>query len=423
MYFFKRKYYFTAIYLLAQLLLVSCQCVVKRLNANYFELSEYSTDSVDIDLTIYEKDGKYIINDTIDLKRKTLYIPANIHIVMKKGLFKNGCIVGNNTRLEYKNVVFDRVKIKGTWIVPKVKSSMFKTLSYDNSLKDLLALTNSKIKNNVHIYKDDYFLRAMCNHDQCLTLSSNTEIIIDGNIILRPNDFTHYSILHLSGDNITIKGNGIIIGDKKNHLGKYGEWGMGVYIYGGDRVRIEGLTIKDCWGDCVYVTNNSKNVCINNCNLDNGRRQGISVISAESVEIRNCLIQNIMGTDPEYAIDIEPNEDDIVRYVLIDKVKVENCCGGFASYGRAQNAIIDSVVIKNCYVRNLSKCPMTFSETRYVLIDNSKIINRQYNTSLKLYDVDQANVNGLIINDKRLKNDSDGLSRIGIKNVKEYIIK
>lgn len=43
-----------------------------------------------------------------------------------------------------------------------------------------------------------------------------------------------------------------------------GEW-----VYTCKNIIINGLNIKDCWGDCIFVTKNAKNVLIEKCNLDN----------------------------------------------------------------------------------------------------------------------------------------------------------
>ena len=41
--------------------------------------------------------------------------------------------------------------------MPDISTKMFKDLDYDNSLRDVMALTNEKIKNKVTIHKGVYF--------------------------------------------------------------------------------------------------------------------------------------------------------------------------------------------------------------------------------------------------------------------------
>ena len=108
---------------------------------------------------------------------------------------------------------------------------------------------------------------------------------------------------------ITISGNGSIIGDKDAHKGKDGEWGMGIQIMNSKNVTINGLNISNCWGDCIYIGGKSSYISIVNCNLHHARRQGISVTNAYKCKIDNCKIYDIAGTAPEYGIDFEPNAD------------------------------------------------------------------------------------------------------------------
>ena len=373
-----------------------CSAMNERVGVEeeYFEVSE---DSVVIDLFIYKKGDEYIINDTIDLNCKTLYLPQNISMVVKKGLFKNGRIVGNNTSLKYNKVVFDHVHIGGTWRVPHIKSTMFANLSYNNALKDVIALSNSSINNVIDIERDDYYVSVTRPSDVCLSVYSNTEIRLDGNVFLLPNGYSMYNIIRTAGDNIVIKGKGSIIGDRQKHLSNDGEWGMGISLYGGNNIKIIGISIKDCWGDCIYVYNNADCIEISGCLLEHSRRQGISVISCKNIKINNCKILCIQGTKPEYAIDIEPNENDTIVNVFINNVYINNCHGGIASSGRAKNAFVNSIKIKQCTIENCLYCPIRIVESESTLICNNRIYSFDSKNSIECFDVDNVNINSCSI--------------------------
>lgn len=237
------------------LLLNASNCAAKNAITDNKDPFDFSRDTASIALNEYFRNGVYVINDTIDLNRKTLYIPANSTLSIRGGVIRNGIVNGDNTILKYKkgSVVFDSVHIKGTWVVSSIRSSLFKDLSYDNSLKDVIALTNPKIYNTVVIEKGVYQVTAFKPKDICLQVESNTDDILYGDIFLTPNNYVMYSIVRLEGDNITFKGTGSINGDKYTHTGKEGEWGMGIFVMGGRNVRISGLTVKECWGDCIYI--------------------------------------------------------------------------------------------------------------------------------------------------------------------------
>ena len=320
--------------------------------------------------------NKILIDHDVDLKGCACIMPKGITLVVNGGAIKNGTLKGNKTKLECKGVVFDKVTILGSWDVPQISTSMFTDLSYDNALKDVLALAHSKVQNTIVIEKGDYYVTAHKNADVCLTVPSNSALIIQGSIRLRPNAFPRCDIVRAKGNNIIVIGNGNIIGDKHTHLGTDGEWGMGIRFHGATNSSVRGLTIKDCWGDCIYVGGNSKNVTIENCWLDHGRRQGISVTKADDVVIRNCKISNVSGTNPQYAIDLEPNANDTVDHILIENIVAENCEGGILAIGGKTGVgkkRIGNIIIKKCKLNALSRYPIRMKNSEHVSIENCTI--------------------------------------------------
>lgn len=302
-----------------------------------------------------ESEKVFVLSEDIDLDNKVCVLPKGVTIKSRGGVIKNGIIVGKNTKILYREAAFDNITISGTWIVPVIKTSLFKNLEYENSLKDVLSLTNHIIKNKVYIDNGLYVVSSNKNEDACLSITSNTELLLDGTIKLVPNAYTDYDILRIEGENIVVNGKGTIIGDKFSHLAKDGEWGMGIRVQKSRNVNIKGLTVKDCWGDCIYVGRGSENVRIEKCTLNHGRRQGISVTKADEVFIKDCIISNVGGTPPEYAIDVEPNPGESANNIVIENVKVDNCKGGFLVYGRGQSSKVGAVTIRNCVISNVDK--------------------------------------------------------------------
>lgn len=299
-----------------------------------------------------------VIEDTINLMNKICIVPESMKLVFKGGYIKNGTLIGNDTRLMSSKACFNKVKIQGSWNVPIISTSLFGDLGYENSLRDVVALANPSVKNKIYIEAGKYQVTAQKNGDVCIPVGSNTDFVLDGEICLTPNGFRNYYIVQVTGENIKISGKGTIIGDKHTHTGTSGEWGMGIDVEDAHNVSIYGLTIKDCWGDCIYVGTESTDVNIYNCKLDHGRRQGISITSANDVLIRNCLISNVEGTNPQYAIDVEPNKNETVDNVVIENVTIYNCCGGILLYGKASNAKIGKVSIRNSIINGVTKMPI-----------------------------------------------------------------
>lgn len=335
---------------------------------------EVSEDSIAYQQVLGEPEqGVLAIEDDVDLKGKVCCLPENVTMKFCGGIVKNGTLVGDGTKIASEGACFDRVRILGTWDVPEISTSMFKDLNYDNSLKDVVALANPDIKNRIVIEEGDYQVTAFSSGDACVTVCSNTELVMNGNVRLAPNDYDVYFVFRLIGNNVSMMGSGTIIGDKYMHTGETGEWGMGIDVRDAHDVNISGLTVKNCWGDCIYVGEESTDVLIENCRLDHGRRQGISITAADRVLIKDCIITNVEGTAPEYGIDVEPNGGDVVDHVTIENVTVRDCRGGFLAYGRATDARVGTVTIRDCDVTADYKTTIAADKCDTLIVENCNI--------------------------------------------------
>lgn len=333
--------------------------------------NDITAENIDTILFPAKENSVYQIKKDFDLGGKTYLLPKGVTIKRKKGVIKNGTLIGSDTKIEGILPVFDKVTIKGDWIVHDISTKMFKDLSYDNSLRDVMALTNVAVSNHVEILEGVYYIKLTNNLETGIYIMSNTKVVLDGEIRLKPNGFTNYHVVELTGRNCSLNGNGMVIGDKQKHTGTMGEWGMGVDFAKAEKASVSGITIKDCWGDCIYVGDESKNVTIENCILDNGRRQGISITSADSVWIKDCVISNVSGTAPQYAIDIEPNANQTVSNVTVINVRAVNCVGGFEVWGKAKNAKVKNVVFSNCTsVGTSSKYPILLMAATNISVEN-----------------------------------------------------
>lgn len=340
-------------------------------------------------------DGKVVVEKDVDLRGTVCILPKDILLTFKGGVIRNGTLIGNNTELDWiKGVIFDNVKIEGSWNVRKISTKMFTELSYNNGLKNLFALASPSIKNSILIDKGRYSVSATKKENRCLIIPSNTRLIVNGEIRIKPNNLQKYSILYAEGENIEICGDGIIVGDKFSHTGTEGEWGMGVRMNKAQNLSISGVTIRECWGDCIYVGGGSKNIYIENCTLDNGRRQGISVTKADNVTIRRCSISNVGGTAPEFAIDIEPNKGDSVDHVLIDNVVVKNCMGGIKATRSLKKtnegkpvSWIGSVEVRNCETSAQKKFPALFKGCDSLIVSNCRIVSSNARPAILTKDV------------------------------------
>ena len=100
------------------------------------------------------------------------------------------------------------------------------------------------------------------------------------------------------------------------------EFGSGITARDSHNIKIDGVTIKNCVGDCICTTAPPLKVTVDNlevvnCTLENSRRQGISfVATGENYLIKGCNIGRINGTDPQCGVDFE--HYDYVRNTVFD---------------------------------------------------------------------------------------------------------
>ncbi|MGN6639095.1 MAG: right-handed parallel beta-helix repeat-containing protein [Mucilaginibacter sp.] len=170
-----------------------------------------------------------------------------------------------------------------------------------------------------------------------LMLASNSIVIFKpkSKLIIQPSALPNYSGLTLYNVNNVAVYFPVIVGDRKSHTGTTGEWGQGINISGSSNIQIINPNVSECWGDGIYIGKTkqmgSKNISIYYAVLDHDRRNGISVINADTLEIIQPVISNINGTSPMAGIDIEPNDnEDIVDHIVIDKAKTFNTRQGIS---------------------------------------------------------------------------------------------
>ncbi len=159
--------------------------------------------------------------------------------------------------------------------------------------------------------KGTYYIDAL----KSIKLRDNVTLDFSDGVTLKalPNDSPNYEIIKIENvKNVKLNGNVHIVGERNEHRGFSGEWGMGISVIGSQNISLNNVNVSDCWGDGIYIGDSksgqtNRNITITNPILDNNRRQGISVITAINLKILNPTIMNTNGTPPASGIDLEPN--------------------------------------------------------------------------------------------------------------------
>lgn len=134
-------------------------------------------------------------------------------------------------------------------------------------------------------------------------------------------------------ENFGIDGNFSVV--RMNNEYDEGEQRHNIFITGCSDFYIRNLVTKDSGGDGVYIgrTAGAGTHCqrgiLDNVRAVGNRRQGLSIVSADGLWVRGGSYENTLGADPQYGIDIEPNDsDDIMRGIFLEGVRSSGNYGG-----------------------------------------------------------------------------------------------
>ncbi len=172
----------------------------------------------------------------------------------------------------------------------------------------------------------------------------------------RPNDKGNYSIINIANASNVNVINGTLIGERDEHFGNKGEWGMGITLRGATNIVIEGVVVKKGWGDGFYIAGASKNIKFCSVTADNNRRQGMSVISVNGMIVKDSVFKNTGGTPPAAGIDFEPNQNDVVSNVQVSNSKFMD--------NQGLGVLITSPLAGNGVVKNITFEKNTVSGNR-----------------------------------------------------------
>lgn len=203
------------------------------------------------------------------------------------------------------------VKPEGNYLTPQ----MFRTSKDSDDTKAF----NRAIQNlgdgcdTVYVPSGTYYINA----EVSIVLKSNMNLILSDGAILQAlgNSNDHSDVIlvrDVSG--VTITG-GNIRGERYQHNGSAGEWGMGIGIYDSTNIHVDKVSVSNCWGDGIYIGSKhdqdldagSTAIRVTNSYFFNNRRNNMSIVCAENMTVDNCRFEYANGTSPEYGIDIETN--------------------------------------------------------------------------------------------------------------------
>lgn len=212
-----------------------------------------------------------------------------------------------------------------------------------------------------------YMLDASADQNRALRLKSNMKLRLQAGARLQTIHNAlprHYLLWIDDAENVEIFGDAVsgvdapeIVGDRDNHNGTEGEWGQGIRIVGGsNNIVIRDLRIMKFWGDGITVGRNStgtpQNVTISRVRSLHNRRQGLSIISANGIDVLDSEFSYTDGTLPQAGIDIEPDAGGSeVRGVFISGCLMRNNTGNGLLIDGNKGPVND-VEIRGCFIEH-----------------------------------------------------------------------
>lgn len=196
-----------------------------------------------------------------------------------------------------------------------------------------------------------YLVNPVAHANVGIRLGSHVTLAFRRGAILKAiaNSSGNYALISVEGtQDATIKG-GLLLGDRDSHTGTTGEWGNGVQINGGSsNIKIIGTVVRNCWGDGFYISV-ARNVLLSGITSERNRRQGLSIIGGDHINVVRSTFRGTGGTRPELGIDIEPNRGSVVNHVYIALCNVTDNAGG-GILVTVPAALIDSVKVENVII-------------------------------------------------------------------------
>ncbi|WP_149277099.1 3-coathanger stack domain-containing protein [Pareuzebyella sediminis] len=167
---------------------------------------------------------------------------------------------------------------------------------------------------------------------------SNKEIVFESGVVVRAlkgrfkgsND----ALLNLvRARNLKISGYGATFKMDKDELISYDsktEYRHSLQFTGGDNISVKGLTLEESGGDGVYITGSNvsvyaKNIVLEDLKVLNHARDGISLISADGVLVKNCVFSGTKSNILGCGVNFEPNtSDQRLRNIVFKNSTIKN---------------------------------------------------------------------------------------------------
>lgn len=219
-----------------------------------------------------------------------------------------------------------------------------------------------------------YKMSVSADKQSLINLTNLIGVMVYGHgakILIAPNAFPNYNVIHIhNSDKITVYGIEIE-GDRIGHTynqavtSKTHEFGYGIMITGDASAAKVNAEIKNCYihhmtGDAIVTKNGISGgvIRVMDTEMSYCRRQGLSVLDSDIVQLERCNIHNIgnmPGSDPGVG----------KQGVVIDYTNYANGTSPFSGIDiepGSGSKHINAVYIEDCHIRHCTRSGVVTSE-------------------------------------------------------------
>ena len=195
--------------------------------------------------------------------------------------------------------------------------------------------------------------------DGTITLTGRKGLVLDGRgaefRALTPGDSHRANWRFVGGSDLTVQNMAVRGSDPQGAYDPSVEWQHGYSIEGVQRMTLTSVQVRETWGDgidlwhgadspaCGDDASSARNIKISGATLERNGRQGLAVVDAEGVTLRDSTVGPVAWS----SVDLETDDDcEIARDVTIDHNSFgANRYGVVASVGFGGNPQVGDVTV------------------------------------------------------------------------------
>lgn len=201
---------------------------------------------------------------------------------------------------------------------------------------------------------------------------------------------THFNTVNINKANDVAIVGGTIEGERNEHRGTLGEGGMGIMIGNSSHVYVKNVTMKDNWGDGLYIVIGATDVHACYDTMIHNRRNNASIVGGDHITLSHDNFINATAEILGAGVDIEPNGSKtyikgVSDVTVSDSISYGNAGDGLAIYGFFNP--VNNITFRNNTVMNSGKMGIRANYAQNVVLAGNTVVNSNLTRGDYNYDI------------------------------------